>query len=648
MTNLTDELLLRGHPAPSRALFGAHCTNFATDNLPNARHAAYYARRAAGGAGIVVAEAVGVHPSNWPYEKALIGYDPAIVPRYRMLADAVHRHGALLLAQLNHDGMQASGHVRKHVVFAPSAIANPATMEMPKVMEPADVDALVAGFGRAAALATQGGLDGVEINAGQYSLVRQFLSGLTNQRQDEYGGALENRLRFARRVIAAVREAAGPDAVVGLRLSCDEYAPWAGITPEDGVEIARLLCASGEVDYLAVTSGGIYSLHMTSPAMHTPAGHSLGLAAAARAVCGVPVFGDDTLVDPAAARAAVRDGSVDGLDLTRALIADPDFVLKLREGRAAEIRPCIRCNQDCVVRSPVNQVVSCIHNPAAGYEAQLPPIERAARSRRVLVVGAGPGGLEVARVAALRGHEVTVYERESEPGGALRLIARAPGRAEIAGAIEWRLAELRRLGVPIELNVEVTPGMVAELRPDVVVVAAGSRARPSDIPGADLPHVVRPLDVLSGRAPGAGRAVVIDFEGYQAAINAAEALAAQARPVEIVTEDPFVSLQLGALNELTPWYSRAAASGIAFSPMTKVLEIEPEAVRVAHRFGPAGEERRIEGVGTVVLANYALAEDQLYDAIQALGARVYRIGDSVAPRRITHAVLEAQRVGREM
>lgn len=653
MPNLTESLKLRNKTAPSRVLFGAHCTNFAIHNLPNERHAAYYARRAAGGAGIIVMEEASVHSSDWPYEKAIRGYDERIVPRYQQIAAAVHSHGALLLAQLGHSGMQASGYVRKQVTFAPSAMANPATLEMPKVMEFTDIDAVVNGFAKSSSLAIAGNCDGVEINAGQYSLVRQFLSGLTNFRQDEYGGSLENRLRFARRVISAVRAAIGPENILGLRLSCDEYAPWAGIKPEDGVEIARELCVSGEVDYLVVVTGSIYTVFMTSPAMHTPAGNTLELATNVRQAIqkiapNVAIFNGDTVVDPKVADSYLQDGKIDGFDMTRALIADPDLVAKLREGKLQEIRPCIRCNQDCVVRSPMNQVVSCITNPEAGYEREFPALERTKQPKRVLVVGSGPGGLEVARVLALRGHEVAIYEKESEVGGAVRLIVKAPHRAEMAGVIDWRVSELQRLNVPIETNVEVTAELIAKLQPDVVVVATGSKPQPSSVPGADLPHVISITDVLAGKTPGSQSVVVIDSEGYQAAINAAEYLTAQGRKVEFITEDNFISMQLGASQELTPWYTRAEASGIILSPMTVVTAIEPNQVRVRHRFGPPSSERVIADVDAVVLANYALPEDSLYKTLQAQNLIIYRIGDAVAPRRVTHAILEAQRVGRSI
>src|SRR6266545_4820608 len=218
----------RTRRAPNRIVFAAHVTNLAVDGVPGERLGAYYGRRARGGAGVIVLEEAFVHPSSHPYERAIRGYDPAIVPAYRRLADRIHQAGALAIAQLGHAGMQGTGHVRKRVLWAPSAVPNPATLELPKVMEPEDVAACVEGFALAAGHAVAGGLDGVEVNAGQHSLVRQFLSGLTNHRDDAYGGDAQRRLRLAREVIAAVRGEVG-DAIVGLRLCCDELAPWAGI-----------------------------------------------------------------------------------------------------------------------------------------------------------------------------------------------------------------------------------------------------------------------------------------------------------------------------------------------------------------------------------------------------------------------------------
>ncbi|MEA2671937.1 MAG: hypothetical protein QOG45_2157, partial [Chloroflexota bacterium] len=548
---LLEPLRLGGHRAPSRVAFTAHTTNLGEGGLPGAGHAGYYARRARGGAGLIVIEEVCVHPSDHPLDRSLRGHDPAIVNGYGAIAAAVRPHGSLLCVQLNHSGMQGSGHPRRQVLWAPSAVPNPSTMEMPKVMEADDIAALVAGFAGCARLAMAGGLHGVAVNAGQHSLLRQFLSPLTNQRGDGYGGGLEGRARLLRETLAAVRAAVGPGGLVGLRLCADELAPWAGITPEQAPEIAAHLLAPGGVDWVSVVVGSIYSIHATRAAMHTAPGYALGVAGAVRAIAGgVPVLATGSLVDPAMAAGAIASGAADGVEMTRALIADPDLVARVREGRAGRVRPCIRCNQDCVVRTAQNAVVSCIHNPEAGHEAAFPAPSPAPRARRVLVVGGGPAGMEAARLAALRGHRVTLLERSGQLGGAPALVATAPLRAPMGEVGGWLAARLGELDVEVRLGVGATVESVLDAGADVVVLATGGRMRPVEgREAAAGDAVVGVRDVLRGVLPGTGRVVVVDREGGHPAIDAAEAAAAAGRPVVVVSEDAFVSSRLGLTGE---------------------------------------------------------------------------------------------------
>jgi mycofactocin system FadH/OYE family oxidoreductase 2 len=632
---LHQPLRLGRRRASTRVVFGPHTTNLAEDGLPGPRFAAYVARRAVGGAGLVVLEEAQVHPSSHPYQRALRAYDPRIVEGWRLAGEAVHGAGALAVAQLSHAGMQGTGHILKRVLWAPSPVPNPATLEMPKVMEPEDVAAVVRGFAAAAGLAAQAGLDGVEVNAGQHSLLRQFLSALTNQRQDAWGGDGERRLRLAREVLAAVRRAVGPSLVVGLRLCGDELAPWAGIRPEEAPALAASLAAEG-VDYVSVVVGSIYSLHATRAGMDQPPGYALELARAVReALGGVPVLATGSLVDAEQAASAIESGACDAVEMTRALIADPDLPAKVAEGRAHEVRPCIRCNQDCSVRNATNAAVSCIHNPEAGYESEASTPRPAAARHRVLVVGGGPAGMASARAAALAGNRVTLVERSPVLGGTPRLVA-ASGQREPFGLVtRWLRDRLEELDVEILVGVAATAELVEAADPDRVVLATGARPPPT---GGELS--VR--DVLAGALPGAGRVLVIDRQGGYPAIDAARLAAERGRPVTIVSEDAVVSMQLGSTGELTPWYQAAAALGIELRPLTTVLEVAPPRVRVRHRFGAAEESLEAD---CVVVADYELPDDALYQELRAArpDLSLRRVGDCLAPRRVLQAVLEGGR-----
>jgi len=643
---LLAPLRLGRYEVRNRIVFGAHVTNLARHGLLGDASLAYYERRARGGVGLIVLEEAQVHPSSHPYERAVRGDDPAIVGAYRRLAASLHDAGALVLAQISHAGMQGTGQILKQALWAPSAVSNPATLEMPKVMEPEDIAAVIRGFALAARHAVEGGLDGVEVNAGQHSLVRQFLSGLTNRREDEYGGDPERRLRLAREVLAAVREAVGKEGVVGLRLCCDERAPWAGITPEQAPELAAALAPG--VDYVAVTAGSIYSVEFTEAGLHEPPGYLLDLAAAVRArLEGVPVFASGSLVDPELAAAAIARGRADACEMTRALIADPDLPRKLAEGRAEQVRPCIRCNQDCVVRSASNVPVGCIHNPEAGREREFPPLVRAERRRRVVVIGGGPAGMEAARVAALRGHRVTLLERTMALGGTPRTVAALGQRSPLGLVSSWLAGRLAELEVEVRLGTPADRAVIACSDADLVVLATGARPRPPDrLPGGSLPHVITVRDVLAGHLPGKGRVLVIDRTGSYPAIDVARYAAERDRPVTIVSEDPFVSAQLGAIGELAPWYRTAAALGVELRPLTVVCGIGPESVRIRQRFGPVEEELEAD---CVVVADHELPDDALYhELVGALpGVEVRRAGDCVAPRRVLHALVEGGRVGRE-
>ncbi|MBK8174720.1 MAG: NAD(P)-binding protein [Rhodospirillales bacterium] len=647
--SLFTPLILGRRTAPSRIVFGTHQTNFATHNRFEKRHATYYAARAAGGTGVIVLEGSVVHPSDRPYEYAIFGYDKEVVDGYRLVAEAIHRHGALALAHLTHSGMQGSSHVSQLPLWAPSPVPEVNSRELPKEMEVEDIAAVIEGFVAAARYAIDGGLDGVEINAGQDSLLRQFISPLTNHRSDGHGGSLENRLRLVRAVIRAVREEMGPEPVLGLRLVGDEYAPWAGIKPEDASEIAALLAASeGRVDFISVTSGSIYSAHLTRPGLYMPPAFAAHLAAGIKAAVAVPVIAQGSIADAQTAMSLIEHETADAVEMTRALIADPDLAVKVREGRSEAVRPCLLSNQDNIVGMVQNPRLSCVNNPAAGYEGtpEFAPLTRAPMHYRVMVVGAGPAGLEAARVAALRGHAVTVWEKSEQAGGAVRLAAMAPGRDRLGLAVDWLEDQVRKLQVIIRTGIAVTPERVREEDPDAVIVTTGGRAAPFS-PGSDGATVVGPRQVLAGNvAVEAGKAVVLDSVGDTIGMGVAEWLAEHGWRVEVVTSDMFVGQKLTASMELTPWNQRACAKGIAFRPQVDVQRIVGRTVIGADRFDR--QTMTIDDVDLVVAVAPEVPDEDLYYALKDEGRRVFRAGDCVAPRYLSQAILEGYRAGREV
>ena len=651
---LLEPLRLGSKTALNRVVFAAHPTNFAQRNQFEARHAAYYAARAAGGVGVLILEGSVVHPSDWPYEYAIFGYDERVVAGYRLMADALRPHGTLVLAQLNHSGMQGTSHYSQAALWGPSPVPEVNSREVPKEMEHEDIEAVIEGFAKAAGYAMAGGLHGVELNAGPDSLLRQFMSPLTNLRQDEYGGPQEHRLRFAREVLRAVRRAIGSEALLGLRISGDEHAPWAGLKPDDAAEIARLLTADHQIDYVSVTSGSIYTLHLTRAGLFMPLGYALHLAAGVKAAVAVPVFAQGSIVDPKQASAILVEGQADAVKMTRALIADPQLLRKVRTGQADTVRQCILCNQDCVVSLLQNPRLSCAVNPAAGHEAhaEFAPLTAAAVTRRVLVVGGGPAGMEAARVAARRGHTVTLFEQRKRLGGAINLAAAEPGRKRLALSTEWLEAQIRRLGVTIKLGTEATIETISAEAPDAVIVAAGG------VPG-HMSHVTfdASVPVLHERAilggaplPPTGKAVVLDEIGDHDGMAVAEWLVGKGWQVEIVTADMFCGQRLTATQELTAWNQRAWEKGVVFHPQQEAQAVSEGALVMLDRF--SREERRIEGLSLVVEVTYDMPNETLYWALKEAGygkhgmPALYRAGDCVAPRRLGQAVLEGQRAGR--
>ena len=636
MTSLVEPVTLAGRTASSRVVFGPHETNLARDRRISDGHVAYYQARAEGGAGIIVTETASVDPSDWPYERAPMAWECG--SGWEAVAAACQPRGTLVLASLGHTGGQGSSAYSQSVMWAPSPVADAVNREMPAAMGQAEIDQLTAGFTESAQLAVASGLDGIEIEAGYSSLLRQFHSGLTNLRTDAYGA---DKLRLTREVIGAIRAAIGPDRVLSLRLCCDELAPWAGITPDHATEHVAAL--ADLVDLLVVVRGGPFSASAYRPDGHTDAMFNLALCQHIRAAAGgrVPVALQGSVVDPTAAQAAIDDGVADLVEMTRAQIADPHLVALVRRGEADRIRPCILCNQACHVRDNRNPIVSCIGEPRSGHEMEEPTVEStAAVSRRVLVVGGGVAGLECARVLAGRGHQVRLVERDDQLGGTTRTSAIGPGRKRLAALPAWLASECSRLGVTIELGIEVAPADLdaAVAAGEDVVLATGSRAQPFDLPVDSDTAVIDVHAALIGGADGIppGPVVVHDPVGGPIGVGAAEWLAGLGRQVSIVTPDPVAGTQLSLTGDLADANTRLARAGVR-----RELRAILRGARSGHALVDdvwTGERRQI-ACAVLIDCRHRLPEESAYLARPGTP----RAGDCVAPRTVLEAVLEGRR-----
>ena len=673
----------------NRIVFAAHLTNYAEDGLPSEQHAAYYAARAAGGAGLIITEEHSVHPTDWPYEKLIHGFNPAVVAGYRRITDAVHRHGTPIFAQINHNGGQASGMYSRLPVWAPSPVADPLFREVPKAVDHAEIAEVVAGYALVADHCRQGGFDGVELQCSHSSIVRGFLSPATNLRHDEYGGSLANRARLLLQIVAAVRHAIGPSLALGVRLCGDELIE-GGTTIDDAVAVAQMVQGQGLVDYINTSIGvATASLYMIEASMAVPPGYASFIPSAIREAVDLPVVGVGRFKDPAQAERALAQGHSDLIGVVRGQIADPDFAVKARTGRTEAIRLCLSCNQECVGRMGLNRWLGCIENPATGREAQRAAggcraapggaeprwaapggadpkrvvvvgagpkrvAPGGAGPKRVVVVGAGPGGLQSALAAAGAGHRVLVLERAERAGGQVALAASIPSRAELGDMIRNQLTACGAAGVEIRTGVEADVDTVLGERPDAVVVATGARPQvpywvPADgAPQAGgTPRVADVRQVLDGSAAPQGSVLVVDEIGFHHATSVAELLADRGCAVEVVTPGMVVGQDLGITLDLEHWNVRAAAKGIVQSTDLVASGLADGAVQLLHHPTGRSETRQVDWV---VLAVPAVPDDALYLALRQAptgpsALAVHRVGDCVAPRRAHAAVIEGERVG---
>lgn len=638
---LFSPLRIGGMEVRNRLLSTAHLTNYAQDGLPSAQHLAYWAEKAKGGIGLIITEGSLVHPSSRTPETRFIEFwREEVVAALRPVAAAVHEHGGRIVAQLNHMGMS----------WAPSPWQRPNGLRAHE-MTRAEIAEVVEAFAVAAERARDGGLDGVEIHASHNYLIEQFLSPLTNHRTDEYGGSEAGRLRFLLEVLAAVRERVGPDFVVGARISGDQYTP-GGLGLDDMLRIVGTITSAVPLDFLNVS---YYRNQDHGPAgssivpMYVPEGRFVYLAEAVKAVTDLPVFCVNRIVDPVMAAEIVAEGRSDMVAMTRAQIADPHLARKTAEGRLDEIRPCIGINEGCLgqVMNGAASPMTCAVNPSAGHEHD--PLTPAERPRRVVVVGGGIAGMEVARVAAERGHRVALHEASPDLGGQLLLAARIPGLDDMAKPVGYYRRQFELLGVDVHLGSRVTPADVPGLDADTLVVATGSRPAGWSELGLGEAPALPTTDARSALTmpvtPGL-RVLVYATDQTMEALGAADRLAEAGAEVTFATPAHAVGAQVE--NMTRPFVLDRLRRADAVVAVLSRLERDATGRPVLHR-RDAGTSLDVEkGFDLLVLALGGLADDALFHELAGHHPDTRLVGDAYAARRMVAATQHAYAVARSL
>ncbi|GEL21099.1 oxidoreductase [Pseudonocardia sulfidoxydans NBRC 16205] len=641
----------------NRVVVPGHTTNFGHANLPTPRHVEYHRERARGGVGLIVTEAVRVHPTSAGRHISLGSFDDSSIPAFAAMAEAVQAEGAKLFAQIMHAGRQANGDATRTVAWSASPLRWTSGAQVPRAMGRRDLDTVVDAFGAAATRMQLAGLDGLEVHLGHGHLLQQFLSPVTNRRDDEYGGSLENRMRLTRRVLGAVRGAT--DLPVGIRISADEFLP-GGLDVAQMVEIVGLLREEFPLAYVHVSHSAYHGSWSLSTQMadmsfgHAPFRHHA--AAFRRALAGLPVIAVCRLDTLPEAAELVADGDADLVALARPHIADPHLVRKVTAGRAQDVRNCLACNQGCISRVEQSLPISCVVNPEVGAEGEWSAHrERAAAApaRRVLVVGGGPAGLEAALSARRAGHTVRLVEATEQLGGQIRTAARVHGRDRLALLVEDLVRAVRAAGVEIVTGHRVSPAEVVDGDSvhggwDDVVVATGSRPARRELPGG--PRVVdiwTAVDLVEAEQAPTGTVLVLDDDGGWPGASLAERFAGRGAQVHLVSPSAPLSPKITTYSKLA-LVPRLSDLGVHVHLMCTPEAAGPDAVDLVEVVG--GARTRVEGVTLVVDAGSGSADDELHRALDALvdggpGPRLHLAGDANSPRTALEALYEGRLAG---